>query len=426
MVTAVGRVHTGFPVIARMRPTLLFAVLAIVLLLLQRDPRRHLPALAANPVGQLAMFLIVWATLGGPFAIVNSFALSYWWEEVLRVGALLAVVFAACRTFDDVRRLMFAMATGAALLCALSIWQGSMDSSGRLSGLGGYDPNDLGYVAAAGIPVFAYGLARGRNIIGRLYSLACLGFLLYALVQTSSRGGFLAAAAFLVFALGGGRGLPVKWRVGIATVGVAVMIGAAAGPYWERMRTIFVPEDDYNRSALTGRFEVWGRGIGYMVTNPLLGVGVANFAAAEGRNTVILSRNQAGHGTKWSAPHSSWVQAGAEMGVPGFLAFIGLFVVSGRYLFRRAKINAGLPGREDPAGIAFALMGSLITVAISGSFLTQAFGYLTWTLFGLIAAYMKVQAQAEVVTTGVPSIIYPARRPGWRVQQAPALRGRTR
>src|SRR5678815_3555338 len=93
--------------------------------------------------------------------------------------------------------------------------------------------------------------------------------------------------------------------------------------YWQQMGTI-ASESDYNRTDETGRVQIWKRGIGYMLSNPLLGVGAGNFPAAEGLLSPFAQRQQFGVGVRWSAAHNTLVQVGAELGVVGLVLFVAL------------------------------------------------------------------------------------------------------
>jgi len=82
------------------------------------------------------------------------------------------------------------------------------------------------------------------------------------------------------------------------------------------MHTIIKPEEDYNRTAEEGRVKIWKRGIGYMMLHPVFGVGAANFPVAEGTISPLAGRTEVGLGVKWGAAHDSFVQIGAELGIP--------------------------------------------------------------------------------------------------------------
>jgi hypothetical protein len=104
---------------------------------------------------------------------------------------------------------------------------------------------------------------------------------------------------------------------------VAIGLSSLAPPgYWHQMQTLTSVEEDYNWDSNQGRRQLAIRGMQYMARYPLFGVGIGNFGRAEGTISTIADEP----GTQWSAPHNSYVEMGAELGVPGFVLFIGLIV----------------------------------------------------------------------------------------------------
>jgi putative inorganic carbon (hco3(-)) transporter len=242
------------------------------------------------------------------------------------------------------------------------------------------------------MPLIAYFLVRERRLALKLLFGVGLVVCTIAVIRTDSRGGFLALAAVIGYMIFFFRGLKPAVRLGIVGAVALVMTFAASAGYWDRMNTINDP-DDYNYTSPTGRKAVWSRAREYMVQNPVLGVGINNFAAAEGRHPMIVATIQSGRGFKWSSPHSIWYQAGAELGFPGLLAFAGIFGAGAVYLRRLSRLARDAPDSpllQDAGGMASALLGSLIAVAVAGTFLSNAYSPMTWGVFGLILALLKV------------------------------------
>ena len=88
---------------------------------------------------------------------------------------------------------------------------------------------------------------------------------------------------------------------------MVVLLATASDQYWQQMGTI-TSEEDYNHTSETGRLQIWSRGIGYMLQNPLLGLGPANFPAAEGTLSPFAERQQWGIGVRWNAAHNAFLQ----------------------------------------------------------------------------------------------------------------------
>src|SRR5258708_33328068 len=106
-------------------------------------------------------------------------------------------------------------------------------------------------------------------------------------------------------------------------------------------------KDDYNHTSETGRMQIWSRGIGYMLANPLLGVGPNNFPAAEGTLSPLAERQQYGIGVRWNAAHNSFVQIGAELGLPGLTLFVAVIASAFAALRRSGPAEAYLARTGD-------------------------------------------------------------------------------
>ncbi|MGE3525682.1 MAG: O-antigen ligase family protein, partial [Gemmatimonadales bacterium] len=273
-------------------------------------------------------------------------------------------------------------------------------------------------------PIGISALTRARGTLSMIGGCVALLVLVTALVENDSRGGFLAFAGVVIYTLFFLKGVKPQWRMVTAVAVIGVLAMSATGTYWERMRTTFDSKDDYNRTSITGRIEIWKRGMGYMFGHPIFGVGVDNFMTAEGRSEIIVERQARGQGTKWSVAHSSWVQAGAEMGIPGLIAVVGLFVMAFfrlRKLARLASSKGDMSSEaREAAGLGAALMGVMVGLSISMSFITQAFGYAPYASLGLVAGLLKV-ARLHGLDTEVRNNRATLARAGQRARVRPPL-----
>src|SRR5256886_14550022 len=63
-----------------------------------------------------------------------------------------------------------------------------------------------------------------------------------------------------------------------------------------------------------------------MLDYPAFGIGINNFERAEGTISDKARRSFAGDPIRWVAPHNSFVQVGAELGLPGLILWSSLIV----------------------------------------------------------------------------------------------------
>jgi O-antigen ligase len=132
--------------------------------------------------------------------------------------------------------------------------------------------------------------------------------------------------------------------------------------------------------------------MGYVAHNPVLGLGVAAYPMAEGTLSAISQqRASAGQGFKWSVAHNSFLETAAELGIPGLILFLGLFVASFTAL-RKVRpggmYGPGITGRET--ALSQMLIGSMFGFAVSGIFVSAEYFSYLYFLLGLVIGLTKM------------------------------------
>ena len=132
-----------------------------------------------------------------------------------------------------------------------------------------------------------------------------------------------------------------------------------------------------------------------MLDQPILGVGPGNFQVAEGTLSPFADRQRFGIGVRWNAAHNSFIQVGAELGVPGlvlYVAMIGAACAALRQSSRYERPLAdGLPGRSR---LTPALTAALLGFVVGSVFLSLAYSEMLYTLVALAVGLHKVLARA--------------------------------
>ena len=190
------------------------------------------------------------------------------------------------------------------------------------------------------MPLGIYFLHAGRRIAVRLFAAAGLVVLTLGFVWSGSRGGFIALAAVAVFVVLRFSAIPLRWR--LFADGARRRRPARHG---ERSVLAADGHDRVGRRLQPhggiGRLQIWSRGIGYMMDNPVFGVGPGNFQTAEGTLSPFAERQQYGVGVRWNAPHNSFVQIGAELGLPGLALYIAVIASAFHGLRRAGDLRTG-------------------------------------------------------------------------------------
>lgn len=344
-----------------------------------------------DPVSRPAIFLAAWAVVTVPLAVWPGGALDGVTSRLLTTVLVFLVAVAAVRELEDVRRLLGVFAVGVGIYAILA------PAGGEVRGMsaGGYDPNDAAMFMVSGLPALIFFVLFGRRTVTRVLAAAGVAAVLYGLVDTGSRGGFLAFATVLAFMTTMLRGVSATFRTVVVAVTFLAMVPLATADYWERIETIAQLDDGYGEDdELRGRWAVWGRGVGYWSRNPITGAGMDNFTFMEGSHPAIQARLAEGRGIPFRAPHSQWVQVLAELGIVGLAAYVLVFLRSFRLLRAVQK-------REEPPSPAWdsretrvmagVLLASLLAVAVAGSFLSNPYNLATWGVWALIAGLAKVR-----------------------------------
>ena len=231
------------------------------------------------------------------------------------------------------------------------------------------DPNDLALLLLFPLS-FALALLVHRS--SAITTAACLvgvPTIIWAIILTQSRGGLLGLMAVLM--LTGARFMRSKFLLCCIGLGAALALYSAMGI----SDRISGGAADVSEESAMLRISAWHAAINMVLSSPLTGVGIGNFAT---QYPIFAPIPTARH----MAAHSIWFQVFGELGLPGLIAFaivvITCFAASLRNL--RNLTLVGAPAGLQ--GIALALLASLAGYLVSGSFLSQAY---TWHFYILIA-----------------------------------------
>jgi len=243
---------------------------------------------------------------------------------------------------------------------------GQTPIEGRIRGIGIFaDPNDLALTFLVVLPFLFFCAKEGRGWFVRLYALAAMAVLLYAIYLTNSRGGFLGLAILFVLMLIRSYGVLPGLAGGLVLVAVMFALGPSR-----------LSEINPEEASAYGRIEAWGAGMEMLKTSPLFGVGAGNFLEYHFRTA-----------------HNSYVLCAAELGLFGLYLWLLLILVSMR-VCRFAALEATARGDREVRLLSDSVFYGFVGFLSAAFFLSRTYNELIYILIGLSVSCSSVLAAA--------------------------------
>jgi O-antigen ligase len=283
-----------------------------------RDSRREL---RLSGIDALLGLFLAWALLSTIFApyyhaaeaaalAIACYILLYWCLAFAPSRSGLSLALRAVRVQGALQAL---------LVLAEAVGAGRERPAGTF-----FNPNFLaGFLAAAlllvvGGQVFPPPGSEPRRPRRRALALGEGGLLLAALLTTGSRGGAVAFAAGLLVLL-----LLRSWRIAapsLAAAAAAVLL--IPNPLLRRLQAL-PHTDDF---AFT-RLAIWKSAGAMMLDHPWTGIGLGQFEYVATRYAFPVTTHWAKFTRVAENAHSEYLQAGAELGLPGLVVALGLIAL---------------------------------------------------------------------------------------------------
>ncbi len=298
------------------------ALLGIGPMLLHRLARR-MPVFRITPetIGLVVFGVVIVAT--APFSVWPGGSVGVFTDNYLKIVVVFVLMMNTLTTTARLEQLTWLVLVCTGVIAALGVWNYAsgvnLVENGRLAGpVGGIfgNPNDLAMNMVTFLPPTIV-IAMSRRQPPARRAAACLIALLMlaTIVFTKSRGGLLGlAAAVAALAVLG------RWvRRGFGTtvvIAILVMTPFAPATFWARMGSILSEEQD--KEEFTGSREarrlVMADGVNAFLAFPITGVGAGQFK----------NYNPPERQAKFLETHNVLIQAAAETGIVGLLAFVFL------------------------------------------------------------------------------------------------------
>jgi O-antigen ligase len=348
-----------------------------------------------------ALLSPVWK--GGAFLHTVDFA---------KVYVAWVLTFILVTNFARLKRLIFIQSASVAMITLISVVKGH--NTPRLEGvLGGIygNPNDLAFAIVLSLPFCLAFLLAAKGVLRKMAWMAAMLMMAVALFLTASRAGFidLIAAGTVSLWFFGVRGK--RPQLIASALLAAALVGALAGGHLKDR--FFAISGDVNSSMeqkAYGSFEerryVMGKAVEAMEHYPVLGVGLHNFVVYSGI---------------WKEVHMTYLQIGAEGGIPILILYL-MFFYRG---FSNLRVLKKKPDLEPESRLLVgALYGSLIGFVVGACFAPEAYQFFPYFAVGYSAVLLAIVNEERPVVSpsrgymrhrelyanhGRPDVLTPAR-----------------
>ncbi len=384
------------PILGSLRIALLAAGLAIAAHLLQRLAD-HQPTPFATEV-VLAVLLVCWAVITVPVSYWPGGSVNVLTDHYLKAVVFFWLIGALVATTSRLRVFAWTLVVCSIPLAATALnnYVSGVFLSTRVPGVHriyGYyggsgiagNPNDLALMLNLVIPMAAVMMMSARSATGRWLAAATLVLDAAAVVVTFSRAGFLTLATTLV--------LFVFWLVrrrAAGTAAVLLLAGLFALPYLprgyaDRLSTITDMAADRTGSA-AGRWNDYQVALGVVAHNPIIGVGIGQD---------VLAMNEYRGVSDWISVHNAFLQYAVDLGVPGLLLFLWLYVMCLRSARAVERRSAREPALGDLAHLAAGVQIALVAFGVAAFFHPIAYQFYFFSIGGMAVALKRAYVTAS-------------------------------
>src|SRR5687767_895686 len=427
----VSRIHQHYSAVGKFRPAFLLVIASVGYAYLHPHLLTSANVLKLWPM-RLVAALAVLACFSAAFGISLGNSATFILDSYVKTIAFAFLIAVSIRHVRDLYTYVWAYVIACGILAYFSLFVFDMSRAAgshvtRLNKMYTYDSNDVGVVMMVGIALTLLLLvvARGKQ---RWLLLSILLGIAATIARSGSRGGFIGFVAAAAGALVLVNSIAASRRMVLLGVTLVALAAGAPPGYWQQMGTLLQPKEDYNYSSLDGRKALMQRGLYYLGRYPVFGLGIDNFARAECTISPKLKTRDPDGRLRCTSPHNSYVQAAAELGTTGMIAWFSLVLggVVAPLRLRRRLPRAWMRGTDAQRFIYGAT--SFFPVAMIGFAVTSFFVSFAWmdTLYLLSALLAGLYIAARVeMTGGSAGGGGPDARPdvsprpiGWRVERS--------
>ena len=293
-----------------------------------------------NRLNTAALFFLLAAFITIPFAAWRTLA----FETFIRFLKFFAIYLMIITAINNEKKLKVFIYIYLGLICLIFVEPFLLSLQGkgyvfnnhmwRLAGVTGYfaHPNQLGGVTSANLPFFYFLMKYEKSKVLKIVYLALIIVSLWVVMLTQSRTGFIGvfAAGFFIWIFSKNKFVSL-----IIIILCFVLMWHFAPQETKDRFSSFRDTDEVitgtyterEAGSMAARWTLMKHGWTVFVEQPIIGVGLDNFK--------VLSLRRWGH---WIPPHNTYLQALAEMGIIGFIAFFSVIIASFKNLNETKRI----------------------------------------------------------------------------------------
>lgn len=303
-------------------------------------------------------------------------ALSYMQTELFMVFIVAGLVV----SWGEVRKVFYVMALSGAfnLLTARLFLK---EDNGRMSlSYGGLisNSNDLAAHLLLMAPFLLFViLDKKRTFIFKAIAFGLIGYAVYVIVGTGSRGGLVALGLGVLFYLTYASMLQRVMIVFLLPVLILPLLLMLPAETRQRLSSMFGEQHSEAQESAQSREYLFRQSVAFTIKHPIFGVGLDQFTNYEGS-----TMTRQGLRGNWHAAHCTWTQVSSETGIPGMIFFVSSLVIAVKLvmkLFREAK------RRKDTeiSNLCFCYLLAMVLYLTSISFLSSAYTFRQPALIGM-------------------------------------------
>jgi len=211
-----------------------------------------------------------------------------------------------------------------------------------------------------------------KNKLLKIIGFIIFGLLFFVLICNGSRGAWLAVIAFLIFAILFSKKRSI-YLFFFFLITVTVLI--IPQHYQQRLKTMLQP---FNKDAFVARKELFNLAGSIFIAKPVFGAGVGMYEFVDSP----VKRFSA-NGVHLHA-HNTYLEVLSEMGIVGLLAFLSIFAMFFKNVFRTVRLCPNNNIQAIQIGLISSIFSGLI-FALSCTVITVGFqsAVVFWILFGV-------------------------------------------